>query len=513
MTAVAILTAGFVIGCILFALLYFVRSPRTRREQESILDEAKHEAERIIADAQLKAREEVLRRTEEFERQARQKREELDRMERELSRRSSELESRESTLSKRQRYIENLQNELARREEKVKEWERELNSVLESEKEQLLKISGLTVEEARELLLEKIQKDLERDVAEVVERRLQEAEETARERAKSIIATAIQRCAVEHTADTAVSTVDLPDDNLKGRIIGREGRNIRAFERATGVDVIVDDTPGVVVVSCFDSIRRETARRAMEELVMDGRIHPARIEEVVERKKREMEQVIQDAGRQALMELGLRRMHPKLVYLLGRLKFRTSYGQNVLDHSLEVANIAGLIASELGIDSALARRSGLVHDIGKAVDHQVEGAHAQIGAEVLKRYNEPSVIVDAVQAHHEDMPVQSIYGVLLQAADAISASRPGARRETFEKYVKRLERLEEVANAFKGVENAYAIQAGREVRVVVKADEVDDSVATKLAYDIAREIEKELEFPGEIKVTVLRETRAVEIAR
>jgi len=416
---IAAAAAGLAAGAGVVALLWLIRVRALRQQANGILEEARKEAERTRSEAQLKARDEILKKSEEFERDVRQSREELRAREQQVARREGEFERRVEEIEKRERQLDNLRNELTRKDRRLQEREQELASVLEKEKELLLRITGLTKEEARTLLLEKVEREMERDVAVIVERWLQRASLTARERARSIVAAAIQRCAVEHTADTVVSTIDLPDDNLKGRIIGREGRNIRAFEKATGVDVIVDDTPGVVVVSCFDSIRRETARRAMEELVVDGRIHPARIEEIVDRKKREMDQLIVEAGNQALLEMGVRSMHPKLVNLLGRLRFRTSYGQNVLEHSLEVASLAGHMAGELGLDAHLAKRSGLLHDIGKAVDHEVEGGHAQIGAEILKRYEENQDLLNAVAAHHEDVPPQSILAVLIQAADAI----------------------------------------------------------------------------------------------
>jgi len=494
-------------------LLGYIQKRSAQREANKLLAAARQEADEVRHQAEVTAKEELLRRREDFERETREARTELKLLEKRLVKREDALERKAELTGKREKYIENLEREVAGRQDAVAAKERELADSLEKQKEALYRISGLTAQDARAQLFERLERDFEREAAGLLDRKLEQAKETADQKAREILATAIQRCAVEHTTESVVSAIDLPNDDMKGRIIGREGRNIRAFEKATGVDVIVDDTPGVVVLSAFDSVRREMARRAMEELVADGRIHPARIEEVIERAKRKTEETILQIGKQVLFDMGVHTNNQKLAYLLGRLKYRTSYGQNVLQHSIEVAHLMAIMAGELKLDPALAKRIGLLHDIGKAVDHELEGGHPEIGALIGKRIDEDGIVINAIAAHHEGAPAQSVYAVLVQAADAVSASRPGARRETLEKYIKRLERLEDVASSFEGVETAYAIQAGREVRVIVKSDRVDDKGATKLARDIAKEVENELDYPGEIRVTVIRETRAVEYAR
>ena len=494
-------------------LVAYIQRRNARRKASEILAGARQEADEVRRRADVVAKEELLRRREDFERETRETRTELKLLEKRLVKREDALERKSELTTKREKYIENLERELATRQEAMAAKERELTDSLDKQKEALYRISGLSPQEARAQLFERLERDYEREAATLLERKTEQAKETADQNAREILSTAIQRCAVEHTNESVVSTIDLPSDEMKGRIIGREGRNIRAFEKATGVDVIVDDTPGVVVLSAFDSVRREMARRAMEELVADGRIHPARIEEVIERAKRKTEEIIQQTGKQVLFDMGVHTNNPKLAYLLGRLRFRTSYGQNVLQHSIEVAHLCSIMAGELRLDPSLAKRIGLLHDIGKAVDHELEGGHPEIGALIGKRIDEDAIVINAIAAHHEGEAPQSVYAVLVQAADAISASRPGARRETLEKYIKRLERLEDVARSFEGVDTAYAIQAGREVRVIVKGEKVDDKGAVKLARDIAKEIEQELDYPGEIRVTVIRETRAVEYAR
>mgnify|MGYP005837441149 CR=1 FL=1 len=507
--AVACLAAGYGAGMIVAC----IRKRKAQKEASAILAAARQEADEVRRAAEVKAKEELLRRREDFERETRETRTELKLLEKRLVKREDAIERKSELIGKREKYIENLEHELAARQESVLGKERELAEALDRQKEALYRISGLSPQDARAQLFERLERDFEREAATLLEKKLEQAKEQADQKAREVLATAIQRCAVEHTTESVVSAIDLPNDEMKGRIIGREGRNIRAFEKATGVDVIVDDTPGVVVLSAFDSVRREMARRAMEELVADGRIHPARIEEVIERAKRKTEETILQVGKQVLFDMGVHTSSQKLAYLLGRLKYRTSYGQNVLQHSIEVAHLMAIMAGELRLDPALAKRIGLLHDIGKAVDHELEGGHPEIGALIGKRMDEDAIVINAIAAHHEGAAPQSVYAVLIQAADAVSASRPGARRETIEKYVKRLERLEGVASSFEGVENAYAIQAGREVRVIVKSDKVDDRAATKLARDIAKQIEQELDYPGEIRVTVIRETRAVEYAR
>ena len=507
------IVAAFVVGFGIHCLIALVRKQSARRQAARIVEAAKGEAEDVRRKADVAAKEELLRRREEFDQETRETRTELKLLEKRLVKREDALERKAEHTAKREKYIENLEGDLAKRQETIAGREQELAELLDKEKEALYRISGLGPQEARTQLFERLERELDREVAELIERKIEQTKESADEKAREIISTAIQRCAVEHTTESVVSAIALPGDEMKGRIIGREGRNIRAFEKATGVDVIVDDTPGVVVLSAFDSVRREMARQAMEELVADGRIHPSRIEEVVERAKRRTEENLLTVGKQVLFDMNIHSKGTKLAYLLGRLKFRTSYGQNVLQHSIEVAHLCAIMAGELKLDVPLAKRMGLLHDIGKAVDHELEGGHPEIGALLGKRLDEDAAVINAIAAHHEGEPTKSVYAVLVQAADAISASRPGARRETLEKYIRRLERLEDVARSFDGVATAYAIQAGREVRVIVQGDRVNDKEAAKLARDIAKQIEHELNYPGEIKVTVIRETRVVEYAR
>jgi ribonuclease Y len=511
--AVVGLVVGGGVGAGVYALIGLVRKRSARTTAARILEAAEREAEDARRKSEVAAKEELHRRREEFAEETRETRTELKLLEKRLVKREDALERKGDGLGKREKYIDGLERELSKRQENVARRERDLAEVLDKQKEALYRITSLSPQEAREQLFERLERQLEREVGAVIERKTQQAKDTAEENARVILSTAIQRCAVEHTTESVVSSIDLPNDEMKGRIIGREGRNIRAFEKATGVDVIVDDTPGVVVLSAFDSVRREMARQAMEELVADGRIHPARIEEVVEKAKRKTEETIASVGKQVLFDMNVHSKNPKLTYLLGRLKYRTSYGQNVLQHSIEVAHLCSIMAAELKLDATLAKRCGLLHDIGKAVDHELEGGHPEIGALVSKRLDEDPVVVNAIAAHHEGTDPQSIYAVLVQAADAISAARPGARRESLEKYIRRLERLEDVANSFDGVDNAYAIQAGREVRVIVNSERVGDKEAAKMARDIAKQIEQELNYPGEIRITLIRETRVIDYAR
>jgi ribonuclease Y len=432
---------------------------------------------------------------------------------RKLTKREDGLDNKVDILNKKERFIERAEQDLKKRTDRLKSKGNELDKLIEEERSALHKVSGLSREEAERLLLERLEKELDREISTLVSKKMEHAREEVDRKARTIISTSIQRVAAEHTQEIVVSTIDLPNDEMKGRVIGREGRNIRAFEKATGIDLIVDDTPGVVVVSGFDSVRREMARRALEKLIADGRIHPARIEEVVEATKKEMNELLMNTGKQTCMDIDMHGLHPREIMLLGRLRFRTSYGQNVLNHSVEVAHLSSIIAAELGLDVKLAKRCGLLHDMGKAVDHEVEGGHQQIGADLARRYKEAPEVINAIAAHHEDEPAASPYAIIVQAADAISASRPGARRETLEKYIKRLERLEAVATSFDGVKNAFAIQAGREIRIMVDPERVDDPGAAKLARDIAKRIEEELAYSGEIRVTLMRETRIVEYAR
>jgi len=483
------------------------------READKIMEAAQKDASRAVAEAEVKFKEEALKRKEAADKEAQEIREDLKQLERRILKREDALDKKLEQMQRREKQLEQLETEYKAKIGEIEGQRTQIAQLLSQQKEQLHRISGMTREEATRLLLEKLEREVAQENAEFIKRSVERAKETAVEQARTIIVTALERCAAETSAERAVSSVDLPSDDMKGRIIGREGRNIRAFERATGVDVIVDDTPGLVVVSAFDGVRREMARRSMEKLVADGRIHPARIEEVVEATKREMEDVVRETGRTTVQEMEIVDLHPKVTMLLGRLRYRASYGQNVLEHVKEVAHLAGSIAGELGLDVKMAKRCGLLHDIGKAVDQEMEGSHTVIGAELLKRFNERHEVVDTAMWHHETAKASSIYTVIATAADAVSAARPGARRETLDKYIKRLEKLEEIANAFPGVDHAYAIQAGREVRVMANAHKMDDKQAQATCREIAKEIERELVYPGEIRVTMIRETRCVEYAR
>ncbi len=479
------------------------------KQSDLILAETKGRADKLILDAKAEAG----RAKDDAEKELREQRTELKQFEARLLKKEDLIERRMDSIQGKERFLEQKSKEIERKEKEALEKEAEISRTLAEEKETLHRIAGLSREEAVSLLLGKLEPELEREKADLIRKRLDEAKDTAETEAKRVITMAIHRFAAEHTADSVVTVVDLPNEEMKGRVIGREGRNIRAFERATGVDVIVDDTPGVIVLSAFDGVRREMARRAMEKLLFDGRIHPTRIEEVTEQTKREMEQHIEKVGKEFLEEQDVRNVHPKLVTLLGRLKYRTSYGQNVLQHVREVAHLCSVMASEMRMDPKLARRCGIFHDIGKAVDQEFEGSHPVIGGELLKRFDEPKEVVDAAANHHNDPDAHYQYTIIAAAADAISASRPGARGESLDRYVKRLEQLEAIAKGMGGVTGAYAIQAGREVRVLVDAEKINDNQAMIVARDIAKKIEQEMTYPGEIKVTVLRETRVVEYAR
>jgi ribonuclease Y len=505
---------GLVIGYAFRLLLDRSRLHGVRSEAELILQRARDNAEKLEKEGELRARDELHALREEFKKETERVREELREQERRLDKREDSLEEKNQSLQKKERSLENLKSKLVERRNEVERQARAAEELIAQQSERLLEISGYSRETAEQVLLDRLETELSSVLAQRLQRFEEQLRATSEEKARRILATAIHRYAAEHTADTTVSTVDIPSDDMKGRIIGREGRNIRTFEKCTGVDVIVDDTPGVVIVSAFDNIRRETARLALTRLIQDGRIHPSRIEEVVSETQAEMEKHILEVGKAAVQEANIGPLHEKLVQLLGRLRFRTSYSQNVLQHSLEVAYLCGMMAEELGLDGKLARRCGLLHDIGKAADHEMEGGHPRIGAELAARHGEKSPeVLHAISGHHDDVTIDHVYTVLVASADAISAARPGARRETLEKYVKRLEELETVASGFPGVEHAYAIQAGREVRVIANAAQTTDSDAIKVCHDIARAIEEQLHYPGEIKVTVVRETRAVEYAR
>ena len=486
---------------------------RARRDAEQIRQNATQEAQNKAKEIELATRQEQLKLKEQFEREHEAARSQIKSQEQRLDRREDTLDKKLDTLSMKEKHLDDLESRLSRREKSVADKEQQLDRTLAEQREKLLQISGLSAEQAREILLKRVEDECRQEAGALVQKLTEQAQEEAKDRSRQIVLQAIQRYAAEHTSDHTVSTVTIPSDDMKGRVIGREGRNIRSFEKATGVDVIIDDTPGVVVVSCFDPVRREVARLSLEKLVQDGRIHPARIEEIVAATSKEMEEELLKLGKEAVQEANVGSIPRPIVPMLGRLAFRTSYGQNVLKHSVEVAYLAQMMADELGLDGTLARRAGLLHDIGKAMDHETEGGHPQIGMEFLRRFNEHEAVLNACLAHHGDAPATTPYTPLIMAADAISASRPGARRESLERYVKRLRELEELATGFEGVRQAYAIQAGREVRVIVDAKLVDDKISAKIARDIAKKIEQEMQYPGEIKVTVMREVRSVEYAR
>jgi ribonuclease Y len=528
MTVTVTTAALGVLVLIASAVFFFLgrRSGASRelQRQESLLQTGEHSARRLVADAEQEAerlrksallagKEELIRSREEWESEARRRREEVDREEKRVQEREAGLDRRTDQLEQRERELGRRASELGRKEKQVAERQAELDRLVGEERHRLEQMAGMSVQEAKGELMRRLEEEAQADAA----NRIREIRETARRNAereaKKIVALAIQRIAAEHTAETTVSAVSLPNDEMKGRIIGREGRNIRAFELATGVDVIIDDTPDTVVVSCFDPVRREVARLSLEKLVADGRIHPGRIEEVVTKSRKEVDTAIFETGEQAAYEAGVHGLHPELVKLIGRMKWRTSYGQNILTHSKEVAWLAGIMATELGLDAVMARRGALLHDVGKVLTHEHEGTHVQLGVEMATKYGENPLVVNCIAAHHDDVPHESEVSVLVQAADAISGSRPGARREAFETYVKRLEGLERIASSYRGVEKVFAIQAGREIRVIVTPEDVDDVRMASLTEEIARRIEAELQYPGQIKVVVIRETRAVDFAR
>ncbi|MBI5145012.1 MAG: ribonuclease Y [Candidatus Omnitrophica bacterium] len=478
-----------------------------------ILEQAKKEAEGRLREVELEAKEQLYRMRQEFEQKTQDRRMELGNMEKRLAQKEENIDRRLDLLEKKEKDIEFRQENSKKLEESLKLKDAQLHALIAEEKERLQKISSLSAEEAKQILLSRLNEELNNEKAVFIKKQEEELRGISEKKAKEVVSLAIQRCAAEHTVESTVSVVNLPNDEMKGRVIGREGRNIRALEMATGVDVIIDDTPEAVTLSAFDPVRREIARLSLEKLISDGRIHPGRIEEIVEKTKKEMEEKLREEGERAVFEAGVDGLHPEIIKLLGRLKYRTSFGQNGLQHSKEVAFLLGAMASELGLDAKLSRRIGLLHDLGKAVDHQVEGTHAKLGAELCKRYNEAADVVAAIEAHHEEAEPKSLYAVLTIAADAISATRPGARRETLETYIKRLEKLESIANVFKGVEKSYAIQAGREIRVIVQPEKISDNDAVNLARDIRKKIEEGLEYPGQINVNLIRETRAIEYAK
>ncbi len=473
---------------------------------KNLILDAENRSESMKKEAVLEAKEEAHRLRSEAEKDARERRSELQRSERRLI-------QKEESLDKKIENIERKEESITQKEQSLVKKQKNLDEVISKQMEELERISGYTVEEAKAILLANTEKEVRHDASVMIKEIETKAKEEADKKAKYIITNAIQRCAADHVAESTVSVVPLPNDEMKGRIIGREGRNIRAIETLTGVDLIIDDTPEAVILSGFDPVRREIARVALEKLIVDGRIHPTRIEEMVEKATKEVNNIIKEEGEQATFEVGIHNIHPELVKILGRLKYRTSYGQNVLKHSIEVSHLAGLMAGELGLDIKLAKRAGLLHDIGKAMDHEYEGTHVDIGIDILRKYKESEAVIDAMASHHGDYEPKSMEAVLIAAADALSAARPGARRETLDAYVKRLEKLEDIANTTPGVEKSFAIQAGREIRIIAKPEEVKDDEIAILAREISKKIESELEYPGQIKVNVVRETRAIDYAK
>ena len=515
---IGIVIAVAVVLVIVSAVIsHFVTVSNLKKNAESKIGNAENKAREIIDDAVktaeakkkeslLEIKEESIKNKNELERESKERRSELQRYEKRVL-------SKEEALDKRSEAIEKREASFTAKEEQLKQREKKVDELSQQRVQELERISGLTSEQAKEYLLKTVEEDVKHDTAKMIKEMEAQAKEEADKKAKECVVTAIQRCAADHVAETTISVVQLPNDEMKGRIIGREGRNIRTLETLTGVELIIDDTPEAVVLSGFDPIRREVARIALEKLIVDGRIHPARIEEMVEKAQKEVDSMIREEGESAALEVGVHGIHPELIKLLGRMKFRTSYGQNALKHSIEVAQLSGLLAGEIGLDVRVAQRAGLLHDIGKSIDHDVEGSHIQIGVDLCRKYKESATVINAVEAHHGDVEPESLIACVVQAADTISAARPGARRETLETYTNRLKQLEDIANQFKGVEKSFAIQAGREIRIMVVPEQVSDADMVLLARDIAKQVEFELEYPGQIKVNVIRESRVTDYAK
>ncbi|WP_163652898.1 ribonuclease Y [Listeria sp. PSOL-1] len=507
------LIVGLVVGSLVNKSSTQKRLVAARGTAELIVEDAKKEAETTKKEALLEAKEESHKLRTEIENELRGRRVELQKSENRLLQREENLDRKDTSLSKREATLEKKEENISKRQQHIEEKESKIDEMMQNRQAELERISALSKDEAKHIILNQVEEELSHDTAIMVKEAENRAKEEADKKAKNILSLAIQRSAADYVAETTVSVVSLPNDEMKGRIIGREGRNIRTLETLTGIDLIIDDTPEAVILSGFDPVRREIARIALEKLVQDGRIHPARIEEMVDKARKEVDEHIREVGEQATFEVGIHSIHPDLIKILGRLRYRTSYGQNVLNHSLEVANLAGILAGELGEDVTLAKRAGLLHDIGKAIDHEIEGSHVEIGVELATKYKENEVVINSIASHHGDTDPTSIIAVLVAAADALSAARPGARSETLENYIRRLEKLEEISESYEGVEKSYAIQAGREVRIMVEPEAIDDLASYRLARDIRKRIEEELDYPGHIKVTVIRETRAVEYAK
>ncbi|MDD3642082.1 MAG: ribonuclease Y [Candidatus Krumholzibacteria bacterium] len=507
------LALGFTLGWLISRKITQSQLKHTQKLAENIIAEAQREAETRKKASILEAKDEWYKAKVQFEKDTAETRAELKKLERRIEEKEHNINRKVDFLEKHEQELGDKKKALEKKLQAIAEKNDQLNELLNKQNEKLEKIAGMSTEEAKKLLISNLENEARMSAARMIKEIKDEAERNAAKISRKIITLAIERCAADHVVESTVSVVDLPNDEMKGRIIGREGRNIRAFENATGIDVIIDDTPEAVILSGFDPIRREVARLSLDKLVKDGRIHPGRIEELVEKTRKQLDEEIREVGEQTIIELNIHGLHPELSKLLGRLKYRSSYGQNVLQHSKEVAFVASLLASELGIDPIIAKRAGLLHDIGKAADHEMEGPHAEIGAEFARRYGEHEIVINAIAAHHEDVEATSLVAHIISAADAISGARPGARRETLENYIRRLEKLEKIADAFDGVEKSYAIQAGREIRILVSHKKVDDAQAAQLAGEISRKIEEDMEYPGQIKVVVIRETRAVEYAR